>query len=684
MNQTIQKHIIPVSVIIGLVILLWLPFGLNTTIGGLEEWTDLKSLQNGENMLFMPERNPTRPLNFAPYTVPALLMPDDVFTGYNLVLIGIFISKALLVYALLRLLIPQNPYIALVTAILFMIYPADLGLFSFRALPNQTTVVAALLSLFLLVYHWQKPRRLLWIAIWAAQLMCLLIYEQLYPVLFAAPLLLLWMDRRVTRRFWRVTLLWSIIPALLFAWVAWKLVNASPSDSYTYVGTRLAEAQTLGATGIKAMLKRIPPLYIRHVSEWIYTATELVGRSPHLPTASLAGLMVGAASWRFARRSRGHSSVFIWVCAGLVMIFLGYAAYLPSSYENVHWRMYLFSSLGAALVVSGIAFWLTQRSAIAAGCVSGVLVMLAMLHSLEQHSIIADSSIYLQRMLGSIVQQAPQIDPDAVVVLIDDEAAIAQSDWRLSGYDNALQGALGYIYNNPVQAIFCTEADILGDPSGRRVCRWQADGVYRLFGGVESLYPYDRLIVFQTQAGGMAEMLAALPPKVTDAPGVVNYHPERLINLSAALPARVSSLFTCWPVETCFPLNSPPQASIRLDFDRIVRGIGWQGGSLDWRQLWMEANRSTIIVNPITDRPLEIQFGVSRSMGEDILDSLALEVNDQPVDIQRIGTDGMVFRGIIPQSALRDETELAFSVARVVSEYHLSVEFDWLEIRPMP
>jgi len=679
-----QKHIDVFSallVMVGLILLLWLPFGLRSVIGGVEEWTTLYLIQRGENAVFIPQA-PTRPFNLAPYVAPYLLMPDHLYLGYSLLVIGVFIAKAGVIYALLRRLIPDNPTLAFLSAILFVIYPADLGLFTFRAFPIMVAIVGSLVCIYLLVYYWQKPSFLLWSAIWILQVMSLLTYEVLYPVILASPLLLIWLDKRLSQRFWMVTLLWSFIPAILFAWLIWNMVG---TNSGTYIATRLVEAQTTGATGFSAMLGRLPNLLLRHLSEWEFTVRELVGRSPYLPLSIVSGGLVGVFSWKLMRRTASKFR-FSWVLilggVGLVAMLLSYAAYLPSSYGNIHWRVYYLTAIGPSLLIAGFISWLGGRLPLIAAGLSGIVVSLAVLHALDQHSILVDSSAYLQRLLGSIVRQAPAINSDAVVVLLDDEANIADSDWRLSGYDDALRGALTYLYDYPVEAIFCTNADILGDPAGKRLCRWEQDGIDRLFRGVESHYAYRQLVIFETRAGGYADMLTALPESLTNSTVTVNYEPERLINRSAPLPARVSTLFTCWPLETCLPLNTSPQAHIWLGFDRMMRGVGWQAATPELRQLWMTGKRATIIINPTLDKPLEIQFGLSRSLADDILQSLTLNVNNMPVEIERINPESLTFRGIISRDMLQPETELAFNVSRTEGDYQLSLQFDWLEIKP--
>jgi len=682
MLNTFQKYFfnLPSSalalvMIFALVICLWLPFGLNRTVPAFEEWTVYTALQQGKPWLFIAEEAPTRPLIYAVYNLITLLSFPDLPVGYNLTLMGLFIAKAWFVYLILRRLIPQNPYIPLMTALLFIVYPADTGLFTFRAMGTQISLVLGLIAIYLLLRLWQQPRFWVWLVTPPIQVLCLWIMEGMFPVVFVAPFLLLWIDRRFSWRFWKVSVLWLIIPTVLFSMLVWSLVV--PGNSGTYITRRIDEAQAQDVINISTMLNRTVSLYVRHISEWATLLTEFSRYASYLPVGLGVGLLMGVVSWQYLKGNpiqltRGNN--FLLLLAGLAIILIGYSPYLLVFYQYVHWRVYLISSLGAALFVSVVLYWLARRLRLLAIFLSVGLLALASVSALGQHAFYADTSVTIQRLFAQIVAQAPRVDPKATIILLD-VAGNYRSQWATAAFDRVLSSALSYLYGYPVKAAYCTvnQLSMWGEVS----CDMGSLGIHRVFRGRHFVFPYRQMIVFRAKENGEVDLIDQLP-------GAQGYNPSRLIDHDAPAPDMVHVFFTCWPLDSCFPLNTPPQAEIRLDFDRMIRGFGWESGDPDRHQMWMaQSRRSTIIVNPVTDRPLEIQFRISNAVGQDVINSLIFEVNRHVVKLEKIDPVNQIFQAIIPPAFLQAETELAFNVNRVAGLYDLSLEFDWLQIRPV-
>jgi hypothetical protein len=307
---------------------------------------------------------------------------------------------------------------------------------------------------------------------------------------------------------------------------------------------------------------------------------------------------------------------------------------------------------------------------------------LAAVYALNNHAFFVDSSVYVQRLLAEMVEQAPQINPDAVIVVVDD-ALLYHSHWRLDGHDDALSGAVGHIFGRPVQAFFCgSSANNLDDPRGIFYCEFRPHEISRIFSGRESVVTYDRVIVFTTKPGGEVELMEQIPAEWMTEAGAEAYHPDALIDRQTLPAARTTAIFTCWPLDKCFPLNQS-QEYIRINFDRLIRGTGWQEPSPDRHTMWMNATRIKIIVNPVMNKPLVIRFHISQYFGQDIIDSLKLEVNGQPIVLEEMDNGSHIYRGIIPPSRLTEETQLTFLVNQLEGA-SLGLEFDWLEIQPAP
>ncbi len=133
-----------------------------------------------------------------------------------------------------------------------------------------------------------------------------------------------------------------------------------------------------------------------------------------------------------------------------------------------------------------------------------------------------------------------------------------------------------------------------------------------------------------------------------------------------------------------------PTSNIRFEFDGSIDGTGWDAPIANHSQLWTLDTQATMNLNLPTDKDLEIRFKINLYLQQDILDSLLLTVNGQVIALEKDEGSDIVFRGMIPQSALRPESELVFAINRVVSPASLNINsdtrglgllFDWLEIR---
>jgi hypothetical protein len=139
--------------------------------------------------------------------------------------------------------------------------------------------------------------------------------------------------------------------------------------------------------------------------------------------------------------------------------------------------------------------------------------------------------------------------------------------------------------------------------------------------------------------------------------------------------------------------------AITLDFDDLVPGKGWSPEETYYNGVtfrWMDSLDATILLPLATDRDASIDFRVLYTMSPDILRSLTLRVNDQPIPLSASNEPdgGTIFHGTIPQSALAADartTILDFHINRtlipkLVLPYSedprsLGLALDWLVIR---
>ncbi|MFN8451165.1 MAG: hypothetical protein U0521_21940 [Anaerolineae bacterium] len=165
MSHRLTRWLLPILASIGLVVILWLPFGLKVS-GIMEEWLVVHDLEHGG----ASERNEDfdwfittgvhrlRPLVGLTFVAAYSLTPDS-FVGYNLVAMALFVGKSVVLYLILRKLTRDNTTYALLVALLFIIYPADGGLFAFRSINVHLAVLWFLLSVYLFLIYFESGRR---------------------------------------------------------------------------------------------------------------------------------------------------------------------------------------------------------------------------------------------------------------------------------------------------------------------------------------------------------------------------------------------------------------------------------------------------------------------------------------------------------------------------------------------
>lgn len=228
-----------------------------------------------------------------------------------------------------------------------------------------------------------------------------------------------------------------------------------------------------------------------------------------------------------------------------------------------------------------------------------------------------------------------------------------------------------------------------------------------LEGAWEVIYPYDKLVIFQmlyydgVPVTTLLEEIPELYATISDDPEMQKIDPSKLayvprehINKDSGLPPRAYTMFSSWPVER---ETLPLVQSVVLEFDteKPAPGLGWWFPEASFQ--WTTNEVATLNLPLATDRSYAIEFRIVASMAPDILDSLTLSVNGEPITLthHQDAVGVTIFYGTIPRSALGSAanttmTSLEFAVNRVVSPQSLGISedvrtlgiaFDWLRIR---
>jgi len=555
-SQKLQSWLIPLAACIVLVIVLWLPFGIKVT-GLMEEWMSLhdieKVVRTGQaqdySLVMTAGDQRLRPLGELAPILSYRLTPDS-FTGFNLVMMLLFIGKGFVLYLIMRRLTRGNKVYSLLVALLFVVFPADSGLFTFRAINIHAGVLEYLLAVYFLLEFVQSRRWWWLIGAWVVAIYALLTYEIAYPLVFVTPLLLIIQEGRFTKQIVWESILWYLAPLVTILYVAVEFTQGSSYQGWLLQHSGLNQSSVLGD-----MAASMVNAYYRHfVGGWLEALGQL--GTPYL-VLSLAMLtlilVIGLRMIRIKADSDaevGKQRYWILALIGFGLIGLGYAPYLVTPYRQLDWRVYYYSSIGGAICIGSLIylfFLYTKLRPIVFVGVMSVLIGLATLHSLNQHEYYADLGVTQQELLYGIVEQVPHLKSAAPIVVVD-ETGRYNSNWSL-GTSYLITDALDYLYSNQqITAVLCSFDAKTGKfailPEQHEQCSFMPAGVSLSIEGKQvATYPYDQLLLVRYSADG-AQLLKQIPSSYLPVSAEQVYNPAQFVDQTAPPPYRFHTFFS--------------------------------------------------------------------------------------------------------------------------------------------
>jgi hypothetical protein len=503
--------LVPMLALIALVIAWWLPAGFD---GGaiMDEWSLLVWIDDGARPFYYPDIAPTRPLTYNAWIASWALTPGS-FVGMNALLCAIHALKGVLMFALLRRLLPTSPLFAWIGAAIFALFPADHGIFYMGLLNIQLTVALVLLALVLLLEVWARPTVGRWIALLAVQTAAVMTYEAGIPLMLCAPALILyqaWQAGRTDaakedtavrrgsrwRRWLIVSGVWSVIPA---AWFAFFIYTLTSGDSAYQAGLLDTGAGRWSLfDGIGYMFRQ------NFIGGYLTGAQSLSTASPAaIIAAAIIGISVIGGAW-IAGRSVGAARGGVrthgmLIALGLAATLVGFIVYIPTSdFSTQHytWRLSMFTAIGTAITLAAA---LTLLPRWIAGAAAGVLIALGAVHGMVQHADLQARSATQQRIVSDVIAAASPIADGTLIALYD-----------ASGTDDGRALYFNYVFEHALQLTVGTRT-IYG-----RVCFQDGESareseqcdltdagfaVSGIWGGIETFAP-DRVRALALQPDG--------------------------------------------------------------------------------------------------------------------------------------------------------------------------------------
>jgi len=552
-----------------LVVTLWLPFGWKVT-GLYEEWLFMSGgdMGNPVRMLYHPYASASyRPLTLAPYILGYILTPGS-FLGFNIIFALWALGKGVAMYALVRRLVPDNPALAFVSAALLVVYPADDALLTLRTTNVHAGVFLFVIALNVLIVAWQRFRWSTLLAMVGAEGIALATYDGGILLSLCGPVLLLWLRGRIDKRVVTVAALWwgVSVPFLLHL-----ILTLRDPGSYA---AQLLAGSAMGKTDVVDILRSwghsMARAYVRHFGTGWYEALRGLHRQdPYLHlSAALTLFVLLPAVWLHARRHEETKatvetrSYVTLASLGVIAVAPAFAMYLPTEWRNSNYRVFLYSSIGAALAV-GVACFLFSRlfgqwqRLVFVGLTSA-LIGTATVHALVQHRVYFEYSQRQQQILADIISAAPGLKPETTVLLIDRTPTAASKAWSMcTVVSNCLEWGLRYIYDDhTLRAMYCAPGYRPRNQFSEE-CHFESHGATVpyvhsvLKKEMHPFSPYASLVVLENSAGGLTVLKDISGYQVEARAN--GYDPDRRIDASSPIPPRARTLFTHWPFKWTEP-----------------------------------------------------------------------------------------------------------------------------------
>jgi hypothetical protein len=555
-----------------LVLTLWLPFGWKVT-GLYEEWFIMRDADAGNpvRMLYVPPYASAsyRPLTLAPFVLGYLLTPSS-FLGLNIVAALIFFGKGAAMYSLVRRLVPDNPALAFVSAALLVVYPADDALLTLRTTNVHAGVFFLLIALNLFIVLSQRFRWTTLLAMLLAEAIALATYEGGLLLMLGTPVLLVWIRHGIDKRLLALTALWAAVPIYFCLHLVLTLRDPAsyPAELLGWSGLG-----TDSLTILRSWLSSVTRAYIRNFGTGWYRALRGVDwHDPYLHlSAGLTVFLIVPALWLHTRRPADTKPVvdtgryLVLASLGVGAVLAGFAMYLPTAWRNTSWRVFIYSSIGAALAV-GVACFLFarlfgERQRVVFVGLTSVLIAIATLHALAQHHDYFEYTQRQQQILADIITRAPHFEPGTTVLLVDRTPTAAFKAWSMCTVVSiCLEAALRYIYgDHTLRATYCAPGYRPRNQSSEE-CRFEAHGVTVSYTHpltkkeTSTAYAYASLVVFENSVQGLNVVNDIRSYRSEPAADV--YEPGRRIDAGSPIPPRARTVFTRWPFRITDPRST--------------------------------------------------------------------------------------------------------------------------------
>lgn len=541
-----RVNLIAALVLLLNIMIVWLPVQFQTT-AIQEEWR-IRALFDGHITTYGDSGNKTTDEIFETRPVIGVLnqlayvISPDSFISHHLILITTLFLKGFIVFSIFRRLLPDERLLGYLSALLLVFYPSDPAIVSIRVIHTHLAIVFILLSIYSLITYYQTSRWIFVIVMWISQALAGLTIEIGYPLFFFAPLIILILEKRISRRFILLTILFYIVPAITFLYSFVLIIFIKTSWQRT----------AIASYGIRDYVINTFNLYqYNFVTTWtslINTIATNTTRSDQLVFVSttavtlVGGIFMISKSDQQAINRKNLMKLGLVGFGGMIIVFLGYAMFLPSrTHVLTNYRVYLLSSIGVAIVIStviyGLHLALNPHRIMKYIAVIGfsILIGMASIFANTTHHQYLTISDLQERLIRQITTAVPALNDDASIVL-KTESNTRYRGGNIGEIDKPVlfTPMLQYIYvdyDRLQSGIICFTTYL--------ECVFTTDGLMleaTNFTNVETPIDYSKVIIFDIDKDANLSLIEADET-------LSGYDPMRLINTDAPPPPRIQTLY---------------------------------------------------------------------------------------------------------------------------------------------
>jgi hypothetical protein len=677
MQRRFLSFLIPVLIATAII---WIPIGLGE-IPQIEEWELLGLFQHQGPVFWVSNgilaTHHLRPL--LPFWIAiAYLSSSPYLAMHALLALALIVKGVSMAYVINWL--TRNHLLAVLTGIVFVVYPADTMQMGFRSLVIIWPVALSMVG----VAFWLASAttgRPAWAVVAGLFLLIAGLTYEAAVAMVVAPFVLLFArygtsSVRVAVGHWRQSAIWISACAIDLAYMG---IEATRGRSYQ--GALLAESPPLRDFP-KYLVET--GLYRTFLQCWYDAARMLWANITFIPCLLAGGILIGLVVWRpgVARIKCSIGLAARLALGGVFLAALGYAPYLFAiSHIHISQRTFLFAAIGGSLVVAAaliIVDWASTPAFVALAC---ALITLGFGSQWEQLATYTDISYRQRAILSGIIEAAPDAGiKDGQWLYITDRSGELLNTWMLRG--ELLPIALSYLLLRDIRAVVCTE------PAG----------IYSSFAGDQygvpgHCVPTEKGWVIGKGVRGEFEISRDNAIQlVIDPNGEVSRAEDaQTIPVSQDLSDRIRSNIGCFPCSYVTP--EPLSASYRYDFGKYwsLENVAWGDGWTDagWVMppstpvsfAWMAAPRSSLFVRIKPQHSLyHVSVRIFASISLQARDTFRIGINGQDVKVNWITPDTL--SGQFDGSILKDGLNEVDLSATPGAPYTISNAIDWVEVSP--